>query len=142
MSDTNRGGQAQRSGYSRGEADGGRRQRAIEAYGGARERVSDVGRRAGDTITEAPLMALAGGFAIGAAIAALLPRTEVEERLIGPASEKLTERAREAARAAKDTGVNRLKELGLTPEGIADHASEAARASAQAALGTVRGDQQ
>ena len=40
----------------------GARQRAIEAYDGARERVSD-------SLGEAPLIALAGGLAAGALIA-------------------------------------------------------------------------
>src|SRR6185369_12155240 len=48
------------------------RQRAIEAYGNARDRVSNAGRRAGETIEEAPLIVLAAGLAAGAAIAALL----------------------------------------------------------------------
>ena len=51
------------------------RQRAIEAYDGARDRVSD-------TLGEAPLIALAGGIAAGALIAALLPRTlEIVEHI-------------------------------------------------------------
>jgi len=49
------------------------RQRAIEAYDSTRERVSD-------TLSEAPLLALAGGIAAGALIAALLPRTKAETR--------------------------------------------------------------
>ena len=62
------------------------RQRAIEAYDSARE-------RAGDTLGEAPLLALAGGLAAGALIAALLPRTETETRLLRP-----TARARQGQR--------------------------------------------
>ena len=50
-----------------------RRQRAIEAYDSARE-------KAVDTFGEAPLIALAGGIAAGALIAALLPRTRTETR--------------------------------------------------------------
>ena len=53
------------------------RQRAIEAYDGARE-------RAADTLGEAPLIALAGGIAAGALIAALLPRTDAETRARPP----------------------------------------------------------
>ena len=53
----------------------GARQRAIEAYEGARDRASD-------TFSQAPLIALAGGIAAGALIAALLPRTEMESRAI------------------------------------------------------------
>ena len=67
------------------------RQRAIDAYGSTRERVSGAGRRAGDALEEAPLVALAAGLAAGAAIAALLPRTRTENRLLKP----VTNRARE-----------------------------------------------
>jgi hypothetical protein len=54
--------------------------------------------------------------------------------------------AKSAAQAAKEAGRGRLSELGLTPDkgkeavrSIIDGAREAARASAQAAAGTVRG---
>ena len=115
-----------------------RRQRAIEAYGSARGRASD-------TLNEAPLIALAGGIAAGALIAALLPRTRTEERLVRPVANRAKDTARAAAQAAKDAGRSRLDELGLTKDrgadtvrSIIDGAREAARASAEAALGTVR----
>ena len=60
------------------------RQRAIEAYDGARDSVAGAGRRATDGIDEAPLIALAGGLAAGALLAALLPRTESETRAAAP----------------------------------------------------------
>ena len=117
----------------------GRRQRAIEAYGNARD-------RAGDALDEAPLIALAGGLAAGALIAALLPRTRTEERIVRPYAKRAKETARSAAQAAKEAGRDRLSELGLTTDkgkdavrSIIDGAREAARASAQAAAGTVRG---
>ena len=67
------------------------RQRAIEAYEGARD-------RAGDTLGQAPLLALAGGIAAGALIAALLPRTRTEDELLGDASDNLWQKAEETAR--------------------------------------------
>lgn len=118
----------------------GRRQRAIEAYGNART-------RANDALDEAPLIALAGGLAAGALIAALLPRTRTEERLVRPYANRAKDTARSAAQAAKEAGRDRLNELGLTPDrgkdavrSIIDGAREAARASAQAAAGSVRGE--
>jgi hypothetical protein len=116
----------------------GARLRAIEAYEGARE-------RAVDTLGQAPLLALAGGIAAGALIAALLPRTETEARAIRPTARRLKNSARAAFDAAKDTGTQRLDELGLTRdraeetvrnllEGVAD----AAKASANAALEAAR----
>jgi hypothetical protein len=118
----------------------GRRQRAIEAYGSART-------KANDALGEAPLIALAGGLAAGALIAALLPRTRTEERLVRPYANRAKETARSAAQAAKDAGRGRLDELGLTRDkgkdavrSIIDGAREAVRASAQAAAGSVRGE--
>lgn len=130
------------------ETGGGRstpRQRAIEAYGSARDRVSGAGRRAGETLDEAPLIVLAAGLAAGAAIAALLPRTRTEGRLLRPVTERARETAKTAFAAAKDAGRGRLDELGLTKDkgsetvrSIIEGARDAARASAQAAYGTVR----
>ena len=121
------------------------RQRAIEAYGNARDRVGNAGRRAGETLEEAPLLVLAAGVAAGAAIAALLPRSRTEDRLLRPVTDRARETARTAVRAAKDAGQSRLDELGLTRQkgsdairAILEGASDAAKASTQAALGTVR----
>ena len=121
------------------------RQRAIEAYGNARDRVSSAGKRAGESIEEAPLIVLAAGLAAGAAIAALLPRTKAEDKLLKPVADRARETARTAVQAAKDAGQGRLDELGLTRQkgsdtirSIIEGAQEAAKASAQAAIGTVR----
>jgi hypothetical protein len=121
------------------------RQRAIEAYDGARDSVAGAGRKANDAIDEAPLIALAGGLALGAILAAVLPRTESETRALRPLGDKLTGTAKAAAEAAKDAGTSRLAELGLTREkgaetlrSIFEGASDAAKVSAQAALSAAR----
>ena len=80
------------------------RQRAIEAYESARDRASD-------TLGEAPLLALAGGIAAGALIAALLPRTDTETRALRPTARRVRDTARSALDAARDTGTRRLDEL-------------------------------
>ncbi|HXH52633.1 MAG TPA: hypothetical protein VNH53_04275 [Sphingomicrobium sp.] len=122
------------------------RQRAIETYGEARDRVADAGRRAGDALSEAPLIALAGGLAAGALLAALLPRTRGEEQLLRPVGDKLGERARAAAEAAREAGTAKLDELGLskdkaveTVRSMIQGVGDAARTSAQAALDAARG---
>jgi hypothetical protein len=114
------------------------RQRAIDAYDSARDRVSD-------TLGEAPLIALAGGLAAGALIAALLPRTRSEARLVRPTARRVKDTARAAYNAAKDTGTERLDELGLNREkgektirSLLDGVTEAARVSGQAALDAAR----
>ena len=114
------------------------RQRAIEAYESARDRATD-------TLSEAPLIAIAGGIAAGALIAALLPRTRTEERLVRPTARRVRETARAAYRAAKDTGTDRLDELGLNREkgeqtirDLLKGGTDAAKASGQAALDAAR----
>jgi hypothetical protein len=108
-------------------------------------RNSDIRARATEGIDEAPLLALAGGLAAGALLAALLPRTDTERRALRPIGDKLTGTAKAAASAAKDAGTSRLAELGLTPEkgretlrSIFEGAGDAAKTSAQAALGAAR----
>jgi hypothetical protein len=114
------------------------RQRVIEAYDSARDGTLAAGRTAGDTIGEAPLIALGAGIAIGAVLAALLPTSRKERELLKPYGDRVTGAARDAADAARRAGSEKLRELGLTPDVIADKASEAARATAQAAIGTFR----
>jgi hypothetical protein len=121
------------------------RQRAIEAYETAREGVSGAGRKAADTLAEAPLIALAGGLAAGALIAALLPRTRTEAQLVGPTARRVRKTATAAYKAAKDTGSERLNELGLSREkgeetirSLLEGVTDAAKASGQAALDAAR----
>ena len=116
----------------------GTRQRAIEAYENARNNASD-------TLAEAPLIALAGGLAAGALIAALLPRTQSEDRLVRPTARRVKNSARAAYDAAKDTGSERLSAIGASaggPEGIIknllNEIRETARASADAAVEAAR----
>lgn len=118
-------------------SDASSRQQAIEAYG-TRERVSDA-------LTEAPLIALAGGLAAGALIAALLPRTQAETRALRPTARRVKQSARAAYEAAKDTGTQRLDELGLnrdraeeTIRSLLSDVTQAAKDSGQAALDAAR----
>lgn len=116
----------------------GARERAIEAYESARDTTVD-------TLGEAPLLALAGGLAAGALIAALLPRTDAETRAIRPTARRVKDTARAAYDAAKDTGSQRLDELGLskgkaedTIRSLLDGLTDAAKASANAAVDAAR----
>lgn len=114
------------------------RERAIEAY-------ESAGRRAGNSLREAPLIALAGGIAAGALIAALLPRTKAEARLIRPTARRVRNSARAAYEAARDTGSDRLNELGINREkgeqtirSLLEGVTDAAKASGKAALDAAR----
>ena len=121
------------------------RERAIEAYDSARERASAARARAGQEIGQAPLLALGGGLALGALLAAVLPKTKTEDRLFGSVGGRITDGARAAAEAAKAAGRERLSELNITTEAgkgavqsLIDGISEAARTGGEAALGAVR----
>jgi len=114
------------------------KQRAIEAYEGARARATD-------TLGEAPLLALAGGIAAGALIAALLPRTQTETRLVRPTARRVKDTARAAFEAARNTGKDRFAGMGFTREkgeqtlnGFIDGLKDTAKASADAALDAAR----
>ena len=117
------------------------RERAIEAYDNAR-------RRATGGIDEAPLLALAGGLAVGAVLAALIPASRKERELLGPVAGRIKDKAGDAVNAARDAGQARLDELGLTREAgseqirkLVDGLGDAAKVSAEAGVAAVRGQQ-
>ena len=82
-----------------------------------------------------PLLLAAGGLALGAAIAASLPRTDVEARTLGDAADELKRQAgalvSQGAEQAKSTlkdvaasAQNEMKRHGLTPEALGDRADD------------------
>lgn len=116
------------------------RERAVHAYDGAR-------RKTAGGIDDAPLLALAGGLAAGAVLAALLPVSRREKDVLGPVADRLKDRAGDAVEAAKEAGQARLNQLGLTRDKgsrtlrtILEGAGDAAKASAEAAVATLRGE--
>jgi len=123
------------------------REKAIDAYGQARESAGNAGRKAGEKVGDAPMLALAGGLAAGAVLAALLPKSRVEQRVLGPVGERLSNAGRDAIGAAKEAGASKLGELNITRDAGAEIVKkvmsglgDAARASGQAAVGTIRND--
>lgn len=75
--------------------------RAAQSVQGARERVGQLGQTARnqmERVRDQPLVLGAIGLAIGAVMAAGLPRTREEDRLMGEASDRLTEKAKEAGK--------------------------------------------
>jgi ElaB/YqjD/DUF883 family membrane-anchored ribosome-binding protein len=90
-------------------------------------------RTATDTLREQPLLIAALGLVTGAAVAALFPTTDVERRTLGPAADALVGAAGAAGRDLADRAARTGEEMkraaserGLTPEGLADLAHEAA----------------
>lgn len=121
------------------------RERTSAAYDGARDRVSDAARRTSDGIDSNPVGALVGGLAIGALLAAVLPKTQREEEMLGTYGRKINDRAREAARAAKEAGMTKLDELGYNREtakqkvqSLRGDAKEVANAAAKRAKATAQ----
>jgi hypothetical protein len=98
------------------------RERTAAAYATARERAGNAyetaGRRTSEGIDSNPVAAVVGGLAIGAIVAALLPRTSREDEMLGTVGRKLNDSAREAARAAREAGKGQLDELGLSRDGL------------------------
>ena len=120
------------------------RERAIQSYESGRND-EDSGGGVIDTLTEAPLIALAGGIAAGALIAALLPRTDREISLVRPTAKRVRETARAAYDAARETGSARLEEAGIsrekgksTVQSLFEGVVDAAKASAGAAYDAAR----
>lgn len=121
------------------------REKAIDAYDQARESAGNAGRKAGEKVGDAPILALAGGLAAGAVLAALLPKSRVEQKVLGPVGERLNTAGRGAIDAAKEAGTAKLGELDITRDAgatlvrkVMSGLGEAARTSGQAAVGAVR----
>lgn len=113
------------------------RTRASEAYGTAystaRDRASQARHRTSDEIDTNPMAAIFGGLAVGALLAAILPRTRREDELFGKYGRQLNDRAREAAQTARDAGAGRLDEMGFTKEAAKQKLNELASGAGQAA---------
>jgi hypothetical protein len=111
-----------------------------------RDVASSARSQLGEFLNEQPLLLAAGAFAIGAAMAASLPLTDVEERVIGNAAESLKDsaqhvgeggvsaRLQEAASAAREEA----RRQGLTPEGLKTEAA-ALRDKVTSTIGGVTG---
>lgn len=87
------------------------RERTVSAYEAARSRASDVTRQANDQLAIYPVAAVIGGFAVGALLAAVLPRTEREREMLGETGRKITGAAREAAQRGLDAGKEQLEQI-------------------------------
>jgi hypothetical protein len=123
----------------------------------ARDRLGEAGDYLGDSsrrgldwvLREQPLVLGAIGLAVGAAIGALLPRTETEDRLMGETRDDLVARAtdtvEEGYRQAKDVAVEKLSETterldraGLSPQRMGESLGETARQVRDAVAETTR----
>ena len=105
----------------------------LDAARAVRDRASDLSERAGKTIIETieqnPLLVAGVGLLVGGLIASALPRSDIEDDLVGGTSTAVKRRAQTAASQGLDTAKNAVGEVvdeatrqaqeeGLTPDGI------------------------
>jgi X-X-X-Leu-X-X-Gly heptad repeat protein len=119
------------------------------------QQASNLARQFKDTanslLHEQPLLVAAFGIAVGAAIAAALPKSKLEDELMGEASDAMKETigevaagqyetAKEVAGVVADHAMAKAKEEGLTPSGVAEAArniGEKAKRVASEAAGSA-----
>jgi hypothetical protein len=121
------------------DAGGDAKDAGLEAARTAREKASDLGNRAGktlfETIEQNPLLVAGVGLLVGGLIASALPRSEIEDELVGGTSNAAKRRAQAAAAkgfdAAKDAVGGAYQEAtkqaeaeGLDPDGLATAARD------------------
>ena len=73
--------------------------------------LADLGDSASSQVAANPLIALAGGIAVGAVIAALLPQTNRESDLLKPAGDRLNEAGRSVAEKAREASKAKVDQL-------------------------------
>lgn len=86
------------------------REKAASAYDSARESAHAAGHRTAISIEDNPLVALAAAAAVGLLTGALLPATRREAHALGPLGGKISDSARSALSAGRET----LDSLGIT----------------------------
>jgi hypothetical protein len=111
----------------------------LNAVKSARDTASDLGGRAGktflETIEQNPLVVAGVGLLVGGLIASALPRSDIENGLIGEASSTVKKRAQAAASqgidAARDAvgdvydkAVRQAEAEGLTPDALGNAAQD------------------
>ena len=111
----------------------------LDAARAVHDKASDLTQRAGKTffgtIEQNPLLAAGVGLLVGGLIASALPRSEIEDDLVGDASAAVKRRGQTAASQGFDTVKNavgdvvdeatrRAQEEGLTPDGIGKAAQD------------------
>lgn len=121
--------------------------RVRDSKAAAAERARLAREKAAEQMESNPLAAVAGGLAVGAIIAALLPRTARENRLVGPVSRSVKATARTAAKVAGNVAKVELIALGVSQDAarqqvreLASKIGKAATSAGSAAAKTVRKD--
>lgn len=90
------------------------RESATHAIETAREAAGKAAQQTAATIDGNPVGVLVGGLALGALVAAVLPRSAREKELLAPVGRRLAGAATAAIAAAKDAGRQELDQAGLS----------------------------
>jgi hypothetical protein len=108
----------------------------------ARQAQSTLRSSAQHILQEQPLAVALAGLAVGAAVAATFPATEVEKRALGPTGDRFLDAAGRAGEHLKEAGaqagerlMNAAEERGLTRDGLKDVAQEVGDAFSSALSG-------
>lgn len=88
--------------------------RTSALYGSARERASGAVSTSRDTIESNPVVALAGGLALGAILGAVLPTSRREQELLGDVGSRVNDAAKGVASSAVEAGRTQVDELKST----------------------------
>jgi hypothetical protein len=96
--------------------------KAAHAYEATRDKAYDAARTTAETLEGNPLGMLVGGIALGALVAAVLPRSQRERDLLAPAGRRLAAALTAAIAAAKEAGRGELEQLNLTPDAAKEKA--------------------
>ena len=118
---------------------------ADAARSSAKASAKKAAERTGANLDRNPLGAIAGGLAIGAILAALLPRTLREDALVGDVGKKVRATATKAAKTATATAKEQLDAMGVNADAakgqlrdLVSKIGEAATNAGSAAADSVR----
>lgn len=110
-----------------GEAYEATRTKANAAAQTTRRAAEDASRKTAKGVEENPLIALAGGLAFGALLAAILPRTERETKTLGAVGRKINKKASDTVNAARKAGTDEFKAAKTQVTALVDKAMSATK---------------
>ncbi|WEK42610.1 MAG: hypothetical protein P0Y64_14660 [Candidatus Sphingomonas colombiensis] len=94
----------------------GARSRATGAVEASRDRARNAAQRTAETVETNPIGVIVGGLALGALVAAVIPRGKREKELLAPIGKRVGATAASAIAAAKSAGKSELDSLGINKD--------------------------
>ena len=109
------------------------KEKAAAGVEASRAKAEAARERTVDAIDANPLAALAGGLLIGGLIAAFLPHSEREKKIMGDTARKVKDRGKAAFDNAKSAGTDAMSRLGLDKDMLKDVVGDIAKKGAEVA---------